>query len=232
MKMKKLIAIILAALCAFALFSCEPTEPQGETDALDAVLKMYSLSEPTKIVSTQRTILGNVTLEGEEILVTGSIDGKIATVYTYWYEELLTIEEGGGEVIIGIKDVPREGSKEYFEDKGVRVDGGEWTEGYNFAPATGDIALGLTKENAGDYAYSDHSFTCTVKAADTEAVFGRAIDSDVSVTIMDDGAVITGVVISYTIAGDSGDDDVTYPDSQITISTVYTYDFEKVTLVK
>ena len=90
--MKKIIAIILAAACIFAFASCGDGNGsgggiEGYDNPIEAIVAMYALSEPTKIVTNYTTQLGNITLSGEEILVTGSIDGKIAPIYEYWYED-------------------------------------------------------------------------------------------------------------------------------------------------
>lgn len=233
--MKKIIAIILAAACIFAFASCGETgDGNGDFEnPIEAIVAMYALSEPTKIVTTHTTVIGNITLSGEETLVTGSIDGKIATVYEYWYEELTGIDEGGGEIIYDVKKVVS-GSKEYLEDSGVRENGGNWKKNeYNFAPTKGDIAINITEALVSDVSYSGNTLMFTVPEENIEAVFGveTEFEGNVKVSIFNDGAVITGIVVEYTIPGES-DDDIEYPDSVVTISTSYTYDLEVITLVK
>ena len=73
----------------------------------------------------------------------------------------------------------------------------------------------------------------TVPEANIEAVFGfdSELEGDVKVSITNDGAVITGIVLEYTVVGESDDEDVVYPDSVVTISTSYTYDLELVSLI-
>ena len=235
--MKKIIAIILAAACIFAFASCDESGNGGDGEfenPIEAIVAMYALSEPTKIVTAYTTQVGNVTLSGEETLVTGSIDGKIATVYEYWFEELTGIDEGGGETIFDVKKVVS-GSKEYLEDQGVRENGGSWKKNeYNFAPVKGDIAINITEALVADVSYSGNTLMFTVPEANIESVFGidAGFEGDVKVSITNDGAVITGIVIEYTIPGESDDDDVVYPDSVVTISTAYTYDLEVVSLIK
>ena len=74
----------------------------------------------------------------------------------------------------------------------------------------------------------------TVEAANATAVFGQdyEIASDASVVITANSAVITGITVSYTEIIESDDEDIEYPEASITISTVYTYDIEEITLVK
>ncbi len=233
--MKKIIAIILAAACIFAFASCGETgNGNGDFEnPIEAIVAMYKLSEPTKIVTNHTTVIGNITLSGEETLVTGSIDGKIATVYEYWYEELTGIDEGGGEIIYDVKKVVT-GSKEYLEDSGVRENGGSWKKNeYNFAPTKGDIAINITEALVSDVTYSGNTLMFTVLEENVEAVFGveTEFEGNVKVSITNDGAVITGIVVEYTIPGEA-DDDVEYPDSVVTVSTSYTYDLEVISLVK
>ena len=66
-------------------------------------------------------------------------------------------------------------------------------------------------------------------AANTAAVLGEenAVNADVHVVITTNGAVVTGVTISYTIAATDTD-----PEISVNIATVYSYDLQAVTLTK
>ena len=223
--MKKIIAIILAITCVFAMFSCQGKK----ADPIESLNEMYKASAPTKVVTNTTEVLGSITLTGTYTLKTGKIDGKIATTYTYSYQELRAIEDGLASVEKPWIEIS--GSKEYLEDKGVRVNGGSWDEeGFNFAPAAGSIAFNVSKDNVTDLVADDAAKTVTFKvAADkTAAVFGEenAIGADVSVTVTHDGAVITGATLSYTVA--SAEDE--YPDTVVEIKIAYTYDLEEITI--
>lgn len=223
--MKKIIAIILAITCAFAMFSCQ----KEKADPIDTLNVMYKASAPTKVVTATTEVLGSITLTGTSTLKTGKIDGKIATTYTYSYQELREIKEGISSVEKPWIEVS--GSKDYLEDKGVRINGGSWDEeGFNFAPAAGSIAIKLTKDNVTDFTADEATKTITFKvAADkTAEVFGEenAIASDVSVTVTHDGAVVTSTALSYTI--ESTEDE--YPDAVVTVKVDYTYDLEEITI--
>lgn len=234
--MKKIIAIILAAACIFAFASCGDSGNNEKTlgEAVESFKQMYAISEPTKIITNHTTQIGNVTLIGEETLVTGTIDGKVATVYEYWYEELTSIDEGGGEIIYDVKNVIS-GSEEYLEGEGVRIDGGSWKKnGLNFAPSQGDIAINISESLIKDASFTETTLSFTVSAENVEEVFGEGteIEGDVKVSISSDGAVITGIIIQYVVEGEINDDDITYPDLVISISTSYSYDLEVVSLIK
>lgn len=237
--MKKILAIILALACTFSLFSC------GD-DEIAKVKGMFDASVPTKIVTTTEQSIGDgsIVLNGYYELVTGTIytgtSSSVATVSKYTYEELNTVEEGSGESAVGpVKTV--NGSKEFMAGKGIRVDGGSWTEGYNFAPSAGSISLNLTKKLLAKSSYKDHVFTCTVSPKNASKVLNMEISasSDVQITVKDNGAEITYVSITYTVVDVPPINDKTgkpereqYPDTVVTIETVYSYGLQEVDLVK
>ena len=242
--MKKIIALILALACIFALVACgkdpEPDEKTPEEKAIEATLACYAASAPTKIVTkTSRDFDGYYSLDGEYILVTGKIDGKIATVRTYTQDMLRTIEAGSGaDVLENIYQLT--GSEEYLEDKGSRTNGGKWDEdGLNFAPTAGSLGINITKDNITDITYTEAKYnnvlTFTVPEEKVDDVFGVDEDeysffdheSDITVTITNNGAVITSITIEYAIEADDE-----YPGQAVSIITNYTYELETVTLVK
>lgn len=241
--MKKIIALILALACVFALAACgkdpEP-EKSAEEIAIEATLVCYAASAPTKVVTkTSRDFDGYYKLDGEYVLVTGKIDGKIATVRTYVQDMLRTIEEGSGaDIMENIYQV--KGSEEYLEDKGFRTNGGAWMEdGLNFAPTAGSLAISITKNNITDITYTESKYnnvlSFTVPEDKVDEVFGVDEEgdsffdheSDIKVVITNNGAVITGITIEYAIEADDE-----YPGQQVSIITNYTYELEAVTLVK
>lgn len=264
--MKKIIALILALCCVFLMISCGETTPPVDgttppagdgttppagdgttppvdetTAGIEAFKKLYSMSEPTKVVTTQVTDLGSVTLKGGSTLVTGALnDGRTATVYTYSYEVLQSVQEGAGDVITPIMGTPISGSREYVEGMGERYDGGEWDEeGFNFAPRAGFFGINLDASKLVNCTYASsgelQSLSFSVKAENVAAVFGESasqILSDVDVVITANSAVVTGISISYYEILIPEDEDLAYPEASVTISTVYSYSIEKVTLTK
>lgn len=223
--MKKILAIILAITCAFAMFSCQ----EEKADPIETLNAMYKASAPTKVETATTQVLGSITLTGTSTLKTGKIDGKIATTYTYSYQELRAIEDGLAAVEKPWIEVS--GTKEYLEDKGVRINGGSWDdEGFNFAASAGSIIVNITKDNVTDFVVDDAAkkITFKVSADKTAEVFGEdnAIDADVSVTVTHDGAVVTSTTLSYTV--ESTEDE--YPDAVVTIKVDYTYDLEEITI--
>lgn len=209
-------------------------------EGVDEFKALYAVSEPTKVATSYTTEIGNVTLKGSSTLTTGILNnGKKVSVLVYSYEVLQSIEAGAGDYVTPIMGEPIKGSREYVEDLGERIDGGDWDEeGVNFAPKAGSIAINLDATKIKDCVYSVkggvRTLSFTVEAANTKAVFGDDYDimSDASVVITANDAVITGITVSYTEPIESEDEEIVYPLAKVTISTVYTYDIENVTLVK
>ena len=241
--MKKIIALILSLCCVFALFSCD--KDGDETSAVDGVaefVKMYSTSEPTKAVTSHTTKIGNVSLSGKSTLTAGTLsDGKRATVLVEERENLLSVQLGAGASIIPITGEPIKTSREFVEGRGVRENGGGWdSEMGDFAPKAGSIALKLDTQLLKDVSYIDGGSSSTlsfkVEAANTSAVLGEGytLQSDASVVITSNKAVITSVIITYAeeIPLEDEDSEFIYPEAEVTISTVYTYSIETVTLLK
>ena len=242
--MKKIIALMLALVCCFALFACG--EEEVVTNGVLDTITYYGNSQPTRVETvTCQTILDDdgvsavEELNGNYVLVTGKINGKIATVKTYTQDVLRSIEDGSTDKVLPPKTTVS-GSEEYLEDYGYRVNGGAWNpDGYNFSPALGAIAIGITEANVGSYTYTEEKYnntlTFTVANAKIGEVFGVdedgvpmiIADSDVDVVITNNGAVVTSITLSYYVEAD-GD----YPAREVTVSVSYTYAVEEVTLTK
>ena len=237
--MKKIIALILTLCCVFSFAACGNDETAS--DGIAEFTAMYAVSAPTKVATTYSVKLGNVNVSGTSVLTAGTLnDGSSATVLVYDYSELDTISNGAGEVITPIS-TKSSGSREFVEGKGERVDGGSWDpNGFNFAPTAGSLGISLSKETVKNPTYSvngkTHTLSFTVEEANTGAVFGPdyEIFGDATVVITADGAVITGITVSYKIpiVPEDEDEELVYPDAEVSISTQYTYVLERVTLTK
>ena len=242
--MKKIIALMLALACSFALFACG--EEEVVTNGVLDTIQYYDNSQPTRVETvTCQTILdddGVSTVEelnGYYLLVTGKINGKIATVKTYTHDVLRSVEEGSKNEIVPPVDTVS-GSEEYLEGYGRRIDGGPWNpSGYNFSPAVGAIKIGITEANITNWTYEEAQYNNTLSFTVTKdkvaEVFGADADgnpvipddSDVKVVITNNGAVVTGITISYSVEAE-GD----FPARNVTVSVTYGYAVEEVTLTK
>lgn len=235
---KRIIALALVIVCcALPLFSC------GKSNGIEETQNCYANSLPTKIVTnTVQQVLdekGKVTTElfGNYVTTVGKIGGKNASVRTKTQDVLTSVNAGAGSFVSG--PIKQEKSvEEYLEGYGLRTNGGDWRpKGLNFAPAMGTIAIKFTEADVTNVKYVESKYnnklTFTVPHKNIEKVFGYDFngndlieaDSNVFVEITNNGAVVTSVVISYSI-----DASVDFPARDITITTTYSYDVEKITI--
>lgn len=237
--MKKILVFMLVvAISVAALTSCDlingllgnnVEEPQDNT--LSKIATMYSMSAPTKVVATTEQKIGSYSLNCSYELVTGHVDDSLASVYTVTTEQLRTVEEGGksDEVKDMIKSTTNK--TESIEGFGSRTNGGEWDpEGSVWTIGRGRMAINLKEEAVTNVNYTDHTLTLVVPQANAATVLGaeyaKNISSDVEITIVDDGAVITSIELHYYLAGDGANLD----ESEMTVKVLYTYDLERITI--
>ena len=157
----------------------------------------------------------------------GKIDGKAAATYDYNYERLISVEESGSLDYVTKPEVVETVYKEYLEGYGVRVDGGAWdASAKSFAPAGSPFSLTVNADLIAESSYDEATKTLTCKVAKdkTSEVLGQAEDLpvDITLTIVDDGASINAVFITYTIPAAGKDTDAI----EVTIKTFYTYRLE------
>ena len=206
-------------------------------------VECYKNSLPTKVVTTsvqnfydyddegEKVVVYD--LESETVLVTGKSAGLDATVETTTREVLRDIVSS--EDVLGpIQTVTS--VREYLQGFGQRSNGDEWVEGVNFAPRLGSIGIDITPENIWDATYTEEAynnvFSFTVKKDDVAAVFGNTIkdiatDSDIKVTITNDGAVVTGISLSYSIKAYDN-----FPERSVEINVTYGYDVEVINIAQ
>lgn len=230
--MKRFLAWLLLLSCVFALSACSiGNGSTSASGAISSVSKMYRNSAPTKTVVTSEQKFGDLTLRGEQTLVKGQIyyegEWREAAVYEWKEEKRAKIEEEIGPV------KTETGSLEFVDGLGVRRNKGRnWSAGADFSPSIGQMALTLDTSSLTDISYNEgtKTLTFTVKPANLTKVFGADTElaEEVLVTIVNDGAVVTDVILNYSEAGTEE-----LPNGkQITIHTVYTYDNEVVELLK
>ncbi len=237
--MKKIVVFVLImALCVPALFSCELinkiTGSGGDIEVtpVQIVSAMYKVSEPTKVVATTKQDIGGLELNCNYELVTGYVDNRPASVYTVTSEEIRSVEDGGNNE--EVKDIIKTTTKktEAIEGTGTRVNGGDWDpSGTALIIGRGRMALNLKDEYVTNVKYENNTLTLTVPVANAAAVLGETyaknISSDVKITIVNDGAVVTSIELNYFI---KGDESVNLVESEMTVKVLYTYDLEKITI--
>ena len=230
--MKKIIVLMLTvALCVAALTSCQYLDMFKGDSTLDDVAAMYNMSAPTKVLATTEQNFGSYELNCSYEIVTGFVDNSSASVYTVTTEELRTVEEGGNTE--EVKDMIKSTTKktEAIEGFGSRTNGGEWNpDGSVWKIGRGRMAINLDKNAVENVVYENNTLTFTVPLANVATVFGeeysKNISSDVQVTIVDDGAVVTSLDLHYHVAGDGKN----LAESEMTVKIVYTYDLERITI--
>ena len=230
--MKKIIVLMLTvALCVAALTSCQYLDMLKGDSTLDDVAAMYNMSAPTKVVATTEQNFGSYELNCSYEIVTGYVDNSRASVYTVTTEELRTVEEGGKTE--EVKDMIKTTTKktEAIEGFGSRTNGGEWNpQGDVWTIGRGRMAINLEESALTNVVYENNTLTFVVPVANVATVFGESyaanIASDVEVTIVNDGAVVTSVNLHYYLAGDGAN----LPETEMTVKVVYTYDLERITI--
>ena len=221
--MKKIIAVLLVVCsCLSVLVSC------GSND-VDTVGAMFRNSQPTKVVATTTQTFAGRKLESKYTLTVGYVDGKNAAIYEGYEDVMRDIESGSGvDIVQPIERVPTK--LWYYENKGVcdaTKTPQKWDKNAeSFVPEKGAVALNLSSKYIKTYTYEGDTLTCTVPAAKSEEVFGEALSADAELIIVNDGAVITYVKISYTIPEDSSK---SLPEQTVVIEVNYTYDLETIT---
>lgn len=223
--MKKIIALLLiAVLCVGVMASCK----KEEISVVDQVGAMYNNSEPTKIVAQTAMQFGDKTLNSSYVLTVGYVDGKVAATYESSEDVMNDVASGSGEQIVGPIGTKTE-TMWYLEGKGVSVNkANKWdSSAESFIPEKGAVAITLSSELIKDYTYEDNKLSFTVAAADTAKVFGEdlAVDADVFVEIVNDGAVVTSIALSYTLAANEAEN---VQQTSVTITVDYTYDLEQI----
>ena len=229
--MKRIIAfMIVMALCIPALFSCQVIDGLFN-NPLKEVSEMYNQSNPTKVVATTTQKVGATELKSKYELVTGYVDNSRASVFTVFTQEFDTVESGGASDVV--KPLIKETTTvtEAIEGIGARTNGGDWNPEANiWVIGRGRMALNLDKKSVENVKYEDHVLTFTIPVANAAKVLGEDyaanISGDITVTLVDDGAVVTSIELVYNLAGD----DKNLSESQMTVKVDYTYDIEKITI--
>lgn len=198
--MKKIVCLILALACVFALASCG--------GSANSFIELVNESEPTKITTVTSFNDGERTFSGKfETLIDGS-DFEL----TYSYERYTVPGENDDPDAF----VTTEAGTVYYKDGKYSTDGETWFAEMPDA-ATQQVKLALTKKNLGDYTVSKDGKTLTtsVTSEQAEAMFGINVEAaeDVEITIQHDGTFLRSLQIYYT----------TENAEAVTISTSYSY---------
>ena len=240
--MKKLIAILLALACMFAVCACstppaggtdKPLTPPADTevqDILDALSELIRISTPTQ--SQVSTVTGNadINLKSDLTITMGELSGKTAALYVHEYE---TLNDIGSTTA---KELHKE-TKEYVDGMGLRIDGGIWeTEESSFVRRITPYRMNLDSTAIKSLLVSEDGLVVSFivpleNAADVFSSFDAkaiaSMTSDISVRIETDGSSVTYMGIEYATKSVTN---MTNP--VVTIKAQYSYDLQSITLLK
>lgn len=177
--MKKLLIVLLALTCAFAMFSCG--------DSNEAYVEFENAIEATTFTAIDVQITSDTAFGplAASFKTTYAEDGSF--VIEGSYERFNATTEGGAEDDISVVSV-----KITCDKNGNYSDGGEFS-GSN--PAATGKKLVLGEKMDATLSADGNVLSATVKAEDTEAVFGVAYATDVKLTVTKND----GKIISYTM---------------------------------
>ncbi len=206
MKIKRILCLLLAMTCIFALISC------GGPSA-DEFIKIADSSSPTKII-TQTSVN-----DGDETL-TGRFETSVSDLgYTmvYEYQRYATVEEGvaADDPEGFIKTVS---GTVYYKDGSYSTDGENWTTDIPDA-STLQVKFKLSEKNLGKFSVSDdgRTLTTTVTSAQAAKMLGidvAATEDGVAITIVTDGQYLRRISVYYA----------TENSENVSIETSYSYE--------
>lgn len=232
---KRFIALALIFILALSFASCDISSGSQDVGEISSkIIAMYNRSTPTKSVTTMKSESAGVLTIDEITITSGKIDGNLdAATYKAVQQRFNTVSSGSNAMIIDpVGQTPVE--KEYIKGMGVRIKGGTWDPtADSFAPTDGSLGLNVTDSTISNVKEEGKTISFTVVKANTQAVFGMAINADVSVVIKHDGASIVAISLSYVEPAVESADPMNEPDmpeTQFSIEIKYSYDIEKINI--
>lgn len=188
--MKKIIALLLALTCVFAMFACGDDEPTEEELAYQA-----AVAEFTKAAFTVPNAL-NVRVSTDTVF--GVLNSEYKTTYN---------EDGTAAIEYSVDKINGlDSAEEKTTLKGtIQVDAnGNYSDG-SFSGAN-PLASGVKLNLASDKItckIEGNVLTVTVASADTETVLGVAIAADVTLTVTKVDAKMSSASLAYTLDGNA-----------------------------
>ena len=196
--MKKIICLLLALTCVFAVVSCSST-PEA------AIEDIVNNSKPTK-VTTLVSYVGARTLNGKFI---NTIDGT-KSIYEFEFERMATVAEMNDGIIKTIKGTV------YYKDGQVSSNEGDSWENCAVTEIV-NFKLKLDKRNFKTFVYTEdgNSVNATIAPENVKNVLGVSVSAagDVQVSIKTNGTFLNRITISY----------VTTDGAAVAVDTSYTY---------
>ena len=195
--MKKILALLLALTCIFAVFACQNDPADNGGNNNDNNTPTVSVADfNAAIASTNPTltiITGKVTSDlgvlNSRFEIAYNEDGS--AVINCTYEKFNKVEES--------TDVKTEYTATIVRNADGTYEG---AEGVDTAGVTAGTAIDLTKIAAEAVTINEKgdTLTATVVKADTEKVFGTALSADVALTVTMDGGQIDLIKLVFGAA--------------------------------
>ena len=216
--------------------------PRTPAQGIADTVLCYANSEPLMVQANGTQNFYEYDEEGKEFvayslgfdstLKTGKLNNLVATVEVV-HREVLDIVDANGKKkpVITTYTITDEFLQGYGRRRNA-ADGNTWVSGPNFAPAKGSIAINLDESLLQNVTYVEAPYnnvlTFRVAKENVEEVLGTAIttDSAVTVSITNDGAVVTGITISYGIKATGN-----FPKCLVTYEVKYDYSVQRIDLV-
>lgn len=252
--MKKLLALLLALCCVFAVISCgddkdgntdNTQQPEAKTD-LEKFTEMLATSVPTQSVAVATEKYYNLSLVSTYTLTSGTYvdeEDGVSKKATTLISVVQTLQDAASGYVDPIKSTTTR--EWYIEGKGTYknrrlVD----EDGVDFAPVAGSLSLDLSEEHLSSHEYNAETgkMVIVVKAESAATVLasfikkGYEFEEDVTITIVAAGDRISKIDINYIIpehdAGDEDNEDtmVAVGDIEVSISTSYYYNTQEINL--
>lgn len=217
--MKKILSLMLALLCVFALVACGggstpggTTPPATELDVFEAAAKGTAPTNITSLTSyrTKDPLFGeDLVLEGAFTLL---VDGN-ESILDFEYQKLATLEDAADDFV-----VDKKGAIAIQAGKSKVILGDSLGNWETVIPSMQNVAA-LKIEKASlpaDYSLSEDGKKLSVSLTEEEAKTALGVDieaaSEIAFAVETNGTYITSIVISYKTAN-----------ADVRIASSYTY---------
>ena len=191
--MKKIICLILALACSFALFSCGDEEGPAPEDKL---IEIAGSSEPTQIITRTYYTEKSTSILYEGVYTTVFTDGGFTLEYSYQEKAPISLDSDAGAGSVATKT----GKVEYKDGK-YSTDGGETWVSEAPDTVTLGVVFNVTKANLGTYTVSDDGKTleAVLTAENVANLLGITIPAETAdAVITTNGTYLTGMTIEYS----------------------------------
>ena len=205
--MKKIICLLLALVCMFAVVSC------GEGTVNAPIATIVSGNAPTK-VTTLVSYVGAKTLSGKFVNTIDTANSK--SVLEYEFDRYATVAEANAEG--SIKTIT---GKLYCKDGKVSsTEGGEFVD--TVVTQAANFKLNLDERNFTTFVFTEdgNSVNATLAPENSASVLGTSVaaNGDISISVVTNGKYLNRITIRYlSVDGASVSVDTSYTYTPVTL---------------